>query len=52
LQKFFIEVEGKPDTTMKSLMKLYGSDVFDQFDDNPKCAHCGEAASHRCSKCK
>lgn len=52
LAKYFIEVEGKPDESMKSIMKLYGSDVFDQFDDNPKCAQCGEPAAHRCSKCK
>jgi len=44
--------DGKPDEDLKSIMKLYGSDVFDQFDDDPKCAVCGDGAAHRCSKCK
>lgn len=44
--------DGKPDDDLKSIMKLYGSDVFDQFDDDPKCANCGDTAAHRCSKCK
>lgn len=53
LDKFFKETkDGKPDDDLKSLMCLYGSDVFDQFDDDPKCAGCGEPAAHRCSKCK
>jgi len=53
LHKFFLEKNnGKPDEDLKSIMKLYGSDVFDCFDDDPKCAACGEPASHRCSKCK
>ena len=33
-------------------MNHYGSDVFDQFMEEPKCAVCGEAAKQRCSKCK
>ena len=33
-------------------MNLYGSDVFDQFMEEPKCAVCGEPAKQRCSKCK
>ena len=33
-------------------MNLYGSDVFDQFMEEPKCADCGEPAKQRCSKCK
>lgn len=37
---------------LDSLLKLYGSDVFEQFMDDPKCAGCGEAATQRCSKCK
>jgi len=37
---------------MQSLMNLYGSDVFDQFMEEPKCADCGEPAKQRCSKCK
>ena len=33
-------------------MNLYGSSVYDQFLEDPKCAECGEAAKQRCSKCK
>jgi len=33
-------------------MKLYNSEVFDQFLDDPKCGNCGKAATQRCSKCK
>lgn len=53
LFNYFVDKEnGKPDEDLKSIMKFYGSDVFDQFDDDPKCASCGESAKHRCSKCK
>ena len=34
------------------IMKLYNSEVFDQFLDDPKCGNCGKAATQRCSKCK
>lgn len=44
--------DGKPDDALKSIMKLYGSDVFDQFEDDPKCAGCGDPATMRCSRCK
>jgi hypothetical protein len=30
---------------MESLMKLYSSDVFEQFLEDPKCAGCGEPAT-------
>lgn len=51
--EFFIDRgDSNKDDALKSIMKLYGSDVFDQFDDDPKCANCGDVAVHRCSKCK
>lgn len=34
------------------IMKLYNSDVFEEFLDDPKCADCGKPAKQRCSKCK
>ena len=37
---------------MDRIMKLYSSDVFEQFMDDPKCANCGKVATQRCSKCK
>ena len=53
MNNFFIDrKDGKPDDDLKSIMKLYGSDIFDQFEDDPKCAKCGDPAAHRCSKCK
>lgn len=33
-------------------MKLYGSDVYEEFMEDPKCAGCGDLATQRCSKCK
>ena len=37
---------------MDRIMKLYSSDVFEQFLEDPKCANCGKVATQRCSKCK
>jgi hypothetical protein len=37
---------------MENLMKMYSSDIFDDFLDEPKCANCGKAATQRCSRCK
>jgi len=37
---------------MDRIMKLYSSDVFEQFMDEPKCAECGKNATQRCSRCK
>ena len=37
---------------LESLMRLYGSDVYEQFLEEPKCAECGDKAAQRCSKCK
>ena len=52
MQSFFNRDVNDPKEEMDSLLKLYGSDVFDQFMDDPKCAACGEPATQRCSKCK
>lgn len=37
---------------MDRIMKLYTSDVFEDFMEDPKCAECGKVATQRCSKCK
>ena len=37
---------------MDRLVKLYASDVFEDFMDDPKCEECGDPATQRCSKCK
>ena len=47
----------RPDTKqakedLDRMMKLYSSDVFEDFMDDPICAVCGAAATQRCSKCK
>lgn len=52
MDNFFNSDANDPKAEMQSLMNLYGSDVFDQFMDEPKCEECGEPAKQRCSKCK
>lgn len=37
---------------MDRIMKLYNSDVFEQFMEDPRCAGCGKTATQRCSQCK
>lgn len=37
---------------LQRMMKLYSSDVFEDFMEDPKCAECGKIATQRCSKCK
>jgi len=37
---------------MERLMKIYNSEMFEEFMDEPKCASCGKTATNRCSKCK
>lgn len=34
------------------LVKLYSSEVFEDFMEDPKCVDCGKPATQRCSKCK
>lgn len=52
LKNFFNTEVNDPKEELDSLMKLYGSNVYEQFMEDPKCASCGEPATQRCSKCK
>lgn len=52
LENFFSAEINDPKEELDSLMKLYGSNVYEQFLEDPKCAACGEPATQRCSKCK
>jgi len=52
LTNFFSTEVNDPKEELDSLMKLYGSNVYEQFLEDPKCASCGEPATQRCSKCK
>ena len=52
MMKFFSPTETEISKDMESLLNLYGSDVYDQFLGDPKCAVCGDTATQRCSKCK
>ena len=52
MDNFFNKDANNPQEEMQSLLKLYSSDVYEQFLEDPKCAECGEAAQQRCSKCK
>jgi hypothetical protein len=49
---FFTLTQEDAKEDMDRLMKLYSSDVFEDFMDDPKCANCGKNATQRCSKCK
>ena len=51
-KKFFQQDESSMKEDMDRIMKLYSSDVFEQFMDDPKCSNCGKVATQRCSKCK
>ena len=37
---------------MDRLVKLYASEVFEDFMEEPICEECGEPATQRCSRCK
>lgn len=49
---FFTNDEKTQKEDIERIMKLYNSEVFDQFLEDPKCAECGKAATQRCSRCK
>ena len=51
-EKFFTLSQEDAKEDMERLMKLYSSDVFEDFLDDPKCANCGQKATKRCTKCK
>uniref|UniRef100_A0A7S3N1S5 MYND-type domain-containing protein n=1 Tax=Strombidium inclinatum TaxID=197538 RepID=A0A7S3N1S5_9SPIT len=52
MQNFFNTEVNNPKDELDSLMKLYSSDAYDNFMDDPKCACCGDGATQRCSRCK
>lgn len=52
VENFFTQSEEEAREEMKNLLKLYNSDVYEEFLEEPKCAGCGEAATQRCSRCK
>lgn len=52
IRKFFNKNEESVKEDMERIMKLYNSEVYEQFMDDPKCANCGKTATQRCSKCK
>lgn len=52
VRKFFTQDEASLKEDMDRIMKLYNSDVFEQFMEDPKCANCGKVATQRCSRCK
>jgi hypothetical protein len=52
MKNFFNKDANTQAEEMKSLINLYGSDVFEQFLEDPKCAECGEVSAQRCSRCK
>lgn len=52
LKNFFIHDEESLKEDMERLMKIYNSEMFEEFMDDPKCANCGKQATNRCSKCK
>lgn len=45
LENFFNADASDPKEDMKTLLNLYGSDVYDQFLEDPTCAGCGEGAT-------
>jgi hypothetical protein len=52
MDNFFNKDAKETSEELKSLLQLYGSDVYEQFMDEPTCAECGETAAQRCSRCK
>ena len=44
-RKFYSGDEKSVKEDMDRIMKLYNSDVFEQFMEDPKCASCGKVAT-------
>lgn len=44
-RKYFNQNEDSLKEDMDRIMKLYNSDVFEQFMEDPKCANCGKIAT-------
>lgn len=51
-ENFFSKDNKNNKEDMERMMKLYTSDVFEDFMEDPKCSECGKVATQRCSKCK
>ena len=49
---YFTQDEKSLKEDMDRIMKLYNSDVFEEFMEDPKCGLCGLLATQRCSRCK
>lgn len=45
VDNFFRQSEEEAREEMKNLLKLYNSDVYEEFLEEPKCAGCGETAT-------
>lgn len=45
IRKFFNKNEESVKEDMDRIMKLYNSEVFEQFMEDPKCANCGKTAT-------
>jgi len=45
VKNFFTQDEKALKEDLERIMKLYSSDVYEQFMDDPKCAECGKAAT-------
>jgi len=45
IANFFTQDDKAYKEDMDKIMKLYNSDVFEQFMDDPKCANCGKEAT-------
>ena len=52
MDNFFRSDDKQNKEDMDRMMKLYSSEVFEDFMEDPKCGECGKVASQRCSKCK
>ncbi len=57
IAKYQVELFFNPDDKsakedLQRIMKLYSSEVFEQFMDDPRCGNCGKDATQRCSRCK
>ena len=52
IKNFFSPDAKQAKEDMDRMIKLYSSDVFEDFMDDPKCEECGKPATQRCTACK
>ena len=52
VKNFFSPDSKQAKEDMERMIKLYNSDVFEEFMDDPKCEECGKPATQRCTACK